>query len=307
MSDLDDIKQILEKVDLSKEDKKEDKETTIASQSPVIEETENTDLENTVIDMTGNSFQEIIDPVQETIKPDKEIIEPIKEISEPVKTDVVEEVQTPVKRGRKPKAKIGDVSVDATDVTAVEIINIPMENKPKDSLIDGYYVGGVKFGIQKLYPDVILPEYKNNGDACMDLRAYRIISIKNDMGIEMPVPSNFESIVIHKDWIVKIGLGFKCELQRGFGAEVSIRSGVSSEEGIMLLNAPGQIDCPYTGEWCIAVGKLNKKPFVLKKNMRIAQLKPFAQIKVEWNVVDNVVVAEDNERGEGGFGHTGLE
>lgn len=289
MSDLDDIKDILEKSSkLNKE--KEEKETIQEKNFPAEEDTTKKEDEIEKIDMTGTSENEVInitDTVPETIE---EADKAVQEIY-PAK----EEVQTPARRGRKPKVKEeGTLVNDAGPV--------------KEVLIDGYYVGGVKFNIQKLYPDVIIPEYKHLGDACMDLRAYRIISIKNDMGIEMPVPSNdFESIVIHKDWLVKIGLGFRCELQRGFEAEVSIRSGISSDEGIILVNGPGQIDCPYTGEWCITISKLNKKPFVLKKNIRIAQFKPTPQIKVIWNGVDDIDRKEDNERGDGGFGHSGMD
>lgn len=52
------------------------------------------------------------------------------------------------------------------------------------------YQKTVQVGIKKMYPDVVAPEYKHDGDACCDIRAYRVVKMMNDMGVEIDVPSD---------------------------------------------------------------------------------------------------------------------
>ena len=66
-------------------------------------------------------------------------------------------------------------------------------NKIPESYLTPGYQKTVQVGIKKLYPDVVAPEYKHDGDACCDIRAYRVVKMMNDMGVEIDVPSDFES------------------------------------------------------------------------------------------------------------------
>lgn len=200
------------------------------------------------------------------------------------------------------------VEVDNTKEDDIELDPDAVQNKPASYyLIDGYYFQEVELGIVKLRPDVILPEYKHLGDACMDLRANNIKWIKNEMGVKLKVPEDFESVTIYQGYTVKFGTGIKVKLPEGWAADVKIRSGVSSDEAIILLNGEGKIDCPYTGEWCFCIGKINKSPFTINKNDRLMQFEPRPQIKMRLKEIDCIEVDENNQRGEGGFGHSGLQ
>jgi len=82
------------------------------------------------------------------------------------------------------------------------------------------------------------------------------------------------------------------------------RSGLALNYGITILNSPGIIDPGYTGIIKIIIYNTSSNTFIVKKNMRIAQLilldsNPF-NIKNISNTIKNT------NRGNNGFGSTGL-
>ena len=141
----------------------------------------------------------------------------------------------------------------------------------------------VKF--KKLNPDAILPDYAHIGDAGMDL--YSI----EDLTIE---PLTWQ--LVHT--------GLACELPVGTEGQVRSKSGIALKNGVFVLNTPGTVDENYRGEIGVILYNLNtKEPFVIKKGQKIAQ---YVIANVEY--VDTIEVAEldSTDRGEGGFGSTGL-
>ncbi|MCJ1709263.1 dUTP diphosphatase [Microbacterium sp. VKM Ac-2923] len=129
-----------------------------------------------------------------------------------------------------------------------------------------------------------LPEYARAGDAGADLCA------ADDVWL---TPAGFR--VINTTTRVKIPEGH-------FGL-VAGRSGLGLKHGIALVNGIGVIDAGYRGE--IAVGLINHgaQPFHVEKGDRVAQLiiVPFVTGHFE-----SAVVLAESERGEGGFGSTGV-
>lgn len=291
--DLDDIIKLLEK---KNQEKGEVFENTYVEENQ-LQDTANGDVIEGVIniEVESNDIAKGEQAMEEVaINEEKVEVDNTKDIEE-----VVENKSIPAKRGRKPKQKKED---------DIELDPDAVQNKPASYyLIDGYYFQEVELGIVKLRPDVILPEYKHLGDACMDLRANNIKWIKNEMGVKLKVPEDFESVTIYQGYTVKFGTGIKVKLPEGWAADVKIRSGVSSEEAIILLNGEGKIDCPYTGEWCFCIGKINKSPFTINKNDRLMQFEPRPQIKMRLKEIDCIEVDENNQRGEGGFGYSGLQ
>lgn len=100
-----------------------------------------------------------------------------------------------------------------------------------------------------------------------------------------------------------IPTGLFCAIPTGYEIQVRPRSGLALKNQITVLNSPGTIDADYRGEIGVILINHGKNPFVVKNGMRIAQLvlAPFLQ----------AVFTPSNEltqtqRGEGGFGHTGL-
>lgn len=97
--------------------------------------------------------------------------------------------------------------------------------------------------------------------------------------------------------------GLSIEIPPGYEAQVRPRSGLAAKHGITVLNSPGTIDSDYRGEIKVILINHSPNPFTAYLGMRIAQL-VFAKVEhPEW--VDGEM--EDTERGEGGFGSTGLQ
>jgi dUTP pyrophosphatase len=131
-----------------------------------------------------------------------------------------------------------------------------------------------------------LPNYETIASAGMDLRANL-----QDKIILGPL----ERI------IVKTGLFI--ELPIGSEAQVRPRSGLAAKRGITVLNAPGTIDADYRGEIGVILVNLSKEAFVINDGERIAQLVITKHERAEWEEVE---VLGETDRGEGGFGSTGV-
>lgn len=82
------------------------------------------------------------------------------------------------------------------------------------------------------------------------------------------------------------------------------RSGLSSRFGISLANCVGVVDSDYRGEWLIPLINHSSVPFTVEHGMRIAQLIPTRILIPEIRVSEFL---SDTERGENGFGSTGIQ
>jgi dUTP pyrophosphatase len=97
--------------------------------------------------------------------------------------------------------------------------------------------------------------------------------------------------------------GLYIALPDGTEAQVRPRSGLAAKFGISVLNSPGTIDADYRGEIKVILVNLSNDPFVINPGERIAQMVVARYEKVEW---DQVEILNETERGEGGFGSTGI-
>ena len=97
--------------------------------------------------------------------------------------------------------------------------------------------------------------------------------------------------------------GLRIALPAGYEAQVRPRSGLALKHGITLLNTPGTIDADYRGEIGVIMANLSAEPFTSADGDRIAQLVVARHETAEWEPVETL---DDTERGEGGFGHSGV-
>ena len=97
--------------------------------------------------------------------------------------------------------------------------------------------------------------------------------------------------------------GLRIALPAGYEAQVRPRSGLALKHGITLLNTPGTIDADYRGELGVIMANLSAEPFTIADGDRIAQLVVARHETAEWEPVETL---DDTERGEGGFGHSGV-
>ena len=131
-----------------------------------------------------------------------------------------------------------------------------------------------------------LPEYQTPGSAGMDLKA----------DIDEP-------IVIKPFERVLISTGIYIALPIGYEAQIRPRSGLACKYGITLANSPATLDSDYRGEVKVCLINLSNNNFVVNPGERIAQMIVARYDNVEWAEVTQL---DATERGDGGFGHTGV-
>jgi len=134
--------------------------------------------------------------------------------------------------------------------------------------------------------DIPLPRYMSRHASGMDVCA----------AVSSPV-------TIRPGEIALIPTGFAISLPEGYEAQIRPRSGLAVKHGIGLINSPGTIDADYRGELKIALINHGKKPFICRRGDRIAQMVISPVCRGEMTEVKRL---NDSERGNGGFGHTGV-
>ena len=131
-----------------------------------------------------------------------------------------------------------------------------------------------------------LPQFATEHSAGVDLRAF--------LG---------EKIVIKPLQRAMVPTGIHIELPHGFEAQIRPRSGLAAKHGITVLNSPGTIDADYRGEIKVILINLSDTDFVIENGDRICQMIINKYERFNWHLVDNL---SETDRGEGGFGHTGV-
>jgi dUTP pyrophosphatase len=132
-----------------------------------------------------------------------------------------------------------------------------------------------------------LPSYATAGSAGMDIRA----------SIEAPV-------LLQPLERQLIPTGLFMELPAGYEAQVRPRSGLAVKQGITCLNTPGTIDSDYRGEIKVILINLSNTAQQINNGDRIAQIVIAKTEKASLVVVPQLT---ETTRGEGGFGHTGVQ
>ena len=101
-----------------------------------------------------------------------------------------------------------------------------------------------------------------------------------------------------------IPLGIAVDLDEGWEVQVRPRSGLALKKGITVLNTPGTVDSDYRGEIKVILANLGDRTFIVEHGDRIAQLVVSAVPRVALIEVDEI---QETERGDGGFGSTGVK
>lgn len=101
-----------------------------------------------------------------------------------------------------------------------------------------------------------------------------------------------------------IPTGLRVQLPAGYQIEMRPRSGLALKHGISLVNTPGTVDADYRGEIGVIVINLSAEPFTVNPGERICQMVITPYIRVTWDLVERL---DATERGDGGFGHTGVD
>src|SRR5256714_15392815 len=143
----------------------------------------------------------------------------------------------------------------------------------------------MRLPFQKLDPDARLPAHAHPGDAGLGLSA--AVEIEVGPGERAMVPT-----------------GVAVAIPEGHAGLVLPRSGLASQHGLTLANAPGLIDAGYRGEVTCALVNLDPdEPVKVLRGDRIAQLVIVAIPRIRPSWVEEL---PPSSRGEGGFGSTGV-
>lgn len=132
----------------------------------------------------------------------------------------------------------------------------------------------------------VLPKYETEGATGFDIRAY----LKNDFILKSGERA-----------LVPTGLFF--QIPKGYEAQVRARSGLAIRNGIGLVNGIGTVDSDYRGEIKVPLINWSNEDFTIHNGDRIAQVVINKYEYVEFEITDKLSYTE---RGEGGFGHTGV-
>lgn len=140
---------------------------------------------------------------------------------------------------------------------------------------------------KKMYADSKAPTKGSKDAAGWDLYAY--------------LPN--EKAVIHPYGTMVIGTGVAIQSPEGHFGAIYARSGLASKKGVRPRNCVGVLDRDYTGEIFVFLYNDNDRSYEVKNGDRIAQVvfQPYNTEEME-----EVAELDETERGEGGFGSTGV-
>ena len=132
-----------------------------------------------------------------------------------------------------------------------------------------------------------LPQYATDGSAGLDLRAC----------IEQPL-----KVASRETVLIPTGLAIHIK-DNNIAATILPRSGLGHKHGLVLGNLVGLIDSDYQGQLFVSCWNRSDKDYTINRGDRIAQMVFVPIIQAQFEVVEEF---NDSERGEGGFGHSGV-
>ena len=162
-------------------------------------------------------------------------------------------------------------------------INMSLELKP------------LNLKIKRLTETAILPTQGSAQAAGFDLYADIPIGNKN---LEQS-----QSLLIEPHQTLLIGTGLSMAIPEGFFGAIYARSGLACKQSLRPANCVGVVDSDYRGQVVVALHNDSEEPKVITHGQRIAQLILQPYFSTTITEVDEL---DSTDRGEGGFGSTGL-
>lgn len=153
-----------------------------------------------------------------------------------------------------------------------------------------------------------MPEYATIGSSGLDIRANIIDGVKFMFNSTLDY---WDAGIVGEEgqWVLSIDPGGRAliptglyieGIETGVEAQIRSRSGLALKKGVIVLNSPATIDSDYTGELGVILANTGNEPFRVLQGDRIAQL-VFTPVLIISDTTDK------EERGDGGFGHTGKD
>ena len=149
------------------------------------------------------------------------------------------------------------------------------------------YEPKLDLGYSILNPDVVIPKYNYGSDSGFDLHSVEDLEIPPFGRVLVPT-----------------GLSF--DIKDGYEIQVRSKSGLAIKQGLMVLNSPGTVDNGYTGEVQVIVFNTNNYSVTIPKGMKVGQAVLCPVVNGKWVNLFEVVTINEKDRGENGFGSTGI-
>jgi dUTP pyrophosphatase len=142
-------------------------------------------------------------------------------------------------------------------------------------------------GVELVHEDAKIPSYAYPSDSGFDLRST----------IEINIPPFGRAL---------IPTGIKLSIPEEYEIQVRPKSGLALNQGLTVLNTPGTVDSGYVGEIKVIVFNTNNETVTISKGMKIAQAVLCPVVCGKYVSLELTNKVEDKDRGDKGFGSTGL-
>jgi dUTP pyrophosphatase len=142
-------------------------------------------------------------------------------------------------------------------------------------------------GVELVHEDAKVPSYAYPSDSGFDLRST----------IEINIPPFGRSL---------IPTGIKLSIPEEYEIQVRPKSGLALNQGLTVLNTPGTVDSGYVGEIKVIVFNTSNETVTVSKGMKIAQAVLCPVMCGKYVSFESTNKVEDKDRGDKGFGSTGL-
>lgn len=141
--------------------------------------------------------------------------------------------------------------------------------------------------VELLFDDTKVPSYAYPTDSGFDLHSR----------IDLDLPPFGRGL---------IPTGLKLSIPDEFEIQIRPKSGLAINMGLTVLNTPGTVDSGYVGEIQVIVYNTNNYPIKITKGMKVAQAVLCPVVNGKYVVFDVVDKIDNKDRGENGFGSTGI-
>ena len=141
--------------------------------------------------------------------------------------------------------------------------------------------------VELVNEDSVFPKYAYPSDSGFDLHAS-------------------EEVIIGPFGRALVPTGLKVSFEEGYEIQVRPKSGLAIKQGLTVLNTPGTVDQGYTGEIQVIVFNTNNTTVTIPKGMKVGQGVLCPVVQGKYVIFEQVGKVEDKDRGNNGFGSTGI-
>lgn len=141
--------------------------------------------------------------------------------------------------------------------------------------------------VELVHENAVLPKYAYPSDSGFDLHAT-------------------EEVIVGPFGRALVPTGLKVSFEEGYEIQVRPKSGLAIKQGLTVLNTPGTVDQGYTGEIQVIVFNTNNTTITIPKGMKVGQGVLCPVVQGKYVNIEQVGQVEDKDRGNNGFGSTGI-